>query len=128
MLGAIGEGSVAALFAATLPMAIVQATSTQNDIIVSYWVSHLLFVSHSTGPPAPLHAAASERRWARGVHQADGSCCFLRGSCSFVCAAHARSGAMLGLLDTALTINDRVRTQPALLGSVLGHGTSINPK
>ncbi|HYT32297.1 MAG TPA: hypothetical protein VEO37_06880, partial [Thermoanaerobaculia bacterium] len=33
----LGQG-VAAIFAATLPMAILQASSTQNDLVVSFWL------------------------------------------------------------------------------------------
>jgi hypothetical protein len=33
----LGQG-VAAVFAATLPMAILQASSTQNDLVVSFWL------------------------------------------------------------------------------------------
>lgn len=33
----IGQG-IAAVFAATLPMAILQASSTQNDLVVSFWL------------------------------------------------------------------------------------------
>lgn len=42
-LGAGRRGEIlAAVFAATLPMAILQASSTQNDLVVSFWL--LLFV------------------------------------------------------------------------------------
>jgi 4-amino-4-deoxy-L-arabinose transferase-like glycosyltransferase len=35
-------GRLAALFCATLPMGILQSTSTQNDFVVAYWLACLV--------------------------------------------------------------------------------------
>jgi 4-amino-4-deoxy-L-arabinose transferase-like glycosyltransferase len=48
LLGAPEAGAVlAVLFAATLPMGILQSSSTQNDYVVSFWL--LAFVSQFLG-------------------------------------------------------------------------------
>jgi hypothetical protein len=58
-LGATPRGQAfAALIAATLPMAIVQATSTQNDVIVGYWILcfALMALALEWRRPEPLQA------------------------------------------------------------------------
>ena len=66
LLGAKGTGKMlAAFFVATTPMAILQASSSQNDLVVSFWcvavvVPALVFVSSApTGRTALLMGAAA---------------------------------------------------------------------
>ncbi|NES86584.1 MAG: 4-amino-4-deoxy-L-arabinose transferase [Moorea sp. SIO2B7] len=58
-LGADGRGQIfAAVFCATIPMGILQASSTQNDYAVCFWLvclaHYVLLVLPSKNPPIPL--------------------------------------------------------------------------
>jgi hypothetical protein len=62
-LGAGARGQIlAALYAATIPMAVIQASSAQNDLVVAYWlvcmVYFLLAYRAASNPPARIRAAA----------------------------------------------------------------------
>ena len=62
-LGAGGRGQVfAAVYAATIPMAIIQASSVQNDLVVAYWLVCVdVFPRWPTAPPATRPRASPPR-------------------------------------------------------------------
>lgn len=55
--GSINSQLVAAVLAVSVPMGLLQATSTQNDYVVTFWLACLVyFIIKTKASPAPKHA------------------------------------------------------------------------
>ena len=72
--GGAGRAALAAVACATLPMAIAQASSTQNDLVASFWLLSLGYwvLRFRAAPGVGTAAPGRHQRRARGAHEASG--------------------------------------------------------